>query len=69
MLATTVSLLSDHNLLLKNLYIVEALGSTSCLCTDKTGTLTTNVMTVSKLYFNENIFMASKKYSGKKNLY
>jgi sodium/potassium-transporting ATPase subunit alpha len=39
-LAITAERLSKRNVLVKNLESVETLGSTSCICSDKTGTLT-----------------------------
>lgn len=40
----------EHNGLIKRVSSVETLGSTSVICTDKTGTLTLNKMTVTDLW-------------------
>ena len=49
-LAMAVQRMSKRNALVKKLNSVEALGSTSVICTDKTGTLTQNEMTVNHLW-------------------
>lgn len=47
--------LSKENAIVKELKSIEALGSISVICSDKTGTLTQNKMTVEKIFINENL--------------
>jgi len=54
----TAKLMAKKNVMAKNLEIIETLGCVSCIASDKTGTLTQNLMTVSHLCVNHAISTA-----------
>ena len=58
-LAITAKRMAQRHVIIKRLDIIESLGSATVICTDKTGTLTENRMTVEHLWYSRSVFHAA----------
>ena len=60
-LTLTAKRLSRKKVLAKKMQAVETLGCTTCICSDKTGTLTMNKMVAANLLYDGKIFKAANR--------
>ncbi len=66
-LGLAVSRMLKRNALVRRLHSVETLGCADVICSDKTGTLTENRMTVTEIYLPDGRAISSKNFSGERS--
>ena len=66
-LAITTQKMLKNNIMVKNLQSVETLGAVTCICSDKTGTLTKNKMTVVHVFYDGEIKKTDESQKNLKN--
>ncbi len=59
-LSIGVTRLAKKNVIIRRLHAVETLGCCEVICSDKTGTITQNKMTVRSVAYNKNIYSATE---------
>ena len=69
-LAMGAKRLAKKNMLIKKLPAAESLGAATIICSDKTGTITKNEMTITDIFFDDQVIRVSGSgYEPKGNLY
>lgn len=65
-LALSVKKMLKSKALIRTLPVVEVLGNADVICTDKTGTITTNKITVREIYFKNKKYLFNTSADGRK---
>lgn len=60
-LAIIARRMAKKNVFIKKLDVIDELGAATVICTDKTGTLTQNLMTLTDMWSNKQYFLSKLK--------